>query len=324
MIHIVSNRKYCDSISWQIVHEWEEDFQQLLNTPMIFEKQNKKNIFQKIRYHAKLMDYIPTFNCNLSNIIFHMVAPYEYNYYSSGNYVPIIIDAWKHELERIQKFCKFNPCVFLGSLEAVIELKSRGVNNVYYLPVSISKKYTRPVVAEKNIDLIMYGRNHVQLKEWVEKLSNKSQLNIIQCHTDIKGDFCAWSNKTGLLGPINQRYELMDLIARSKYTVVSSPGNDLQNKADILRTGGYSPITPRFFEAAVNYSVGVGIFPHNPDYSTCNIEKISIAVDTFEAFEMQIHTKPDFEQIKVSNDLFLEDHWTEKRLATILSVIKSI
>lgn len=322
MIHIVSNRKYCDSISWQIVHEWEDDFQKLLNTSMLFEKDNNKNIFQKIRYHEKLIDYLPSLSTSIHGIKFHMVAPYEYNFYSADNYIPIIIDAWKHELDRVQKFCKFNKHVFLGSMEAVIELKNRGVNNVYYLPVSISKRYKRPVITEKDIDLIIYGRNHLLLNEWVEKLSNTSQLTIIQCRQDKQGVFSAWSNKKGLLGPIHERHELMNLIARSKYTAVSSPGNDPQNKEDLLRTGGYSPVTPRFFEAAVNYSVGIGIFPANPDYTACKIDNISIHADNFETFEMQLHKKPDYETVKGTNDLFLEDHWTEKRLETILRTIK--
>jgi len=318
MVRIVSNRERIKTVSWQIVHEWEEDFAEGLQSEMIFQCEEKKNLIEKIRYHHAFVKYIPLVKTGNTRIVFHMTAPYEFNWFSSPDYIPVIIDAWKQDLERIQQFCMYNKIVFLGSQEAVSELRKRNMENVHYLPVSISKRYKRTYVPDKDIDLIMFGRNHLVLNKWVDQLEKNTSLHVVRCRQDNTGDFCAWSNKTGFLGVINQRIELMNLIGRSHYTTVSSAGNDLENEFDLQRTGGYSPVTPRFFEAAVNYSVGIGIFPNNDDYNICNIKMASININTYEEFKDRISEKPDYNKVKSVFDLFLEQHWTEQRLAEIV------
>jgi hypothetical protein len=221
-----------------------------------------------------------------------------------------------NDISALKQFCDF----FLGCLNAVQDLNEMGVANTSYLPVSISKRYKRSEIPEKDIDLIVYGRNHHALLRWVEQLALKTHLTVVRCRHEANGNYIAYSNKTGFIGRIDKRQELMDLLARSRYTVVSSPGNDPENKADMLRTGGYSPVTPRFLEAAVNYSVGIGIFPDNQDYRYCKVRDVSICVESYEQFEDMVCRTPSFEN-KSEFDRFLDDHWTEQRLLEIQKVI---
>ena len=324
MVKIITNRHESKKVSWQIVYEWEDAFVSSMHIPFLFKNETKKNVFEIIRYNKKVVRLLPPGSSADVKIIFQMAPPYEFNYFSSPNYLPIIIDVWRFDLARIAEFCKYNKWIFVGSLESVSVLKNMGIECVSYLPVSISNIYKHTDVPAKDIDLITYGRNHMVMYSWINKLKENPNLNIVHCAPDERGELCAWSSKTGYIGSVNERKALLSLIARSRYTAVSSPGNDEANLTDKQRTGGFSPVTPRFFEAAVNYSIGIGIFPDNPDYIHCKIKEAAIAVTTYEEFEDCVLRAPDYAYWKPKIDAFLELHWTDKRIEEVRQRINSI
>ena len=324
MIRVITNRKDEQSISWQIVHEWEDDFVSYLNNDFLYEKEFYKNIFGRIRYNKKIVRFFPPVMVGGYKIIFHMVSPYEFNYFSSAKCIPIIIDVWKSDLKRVKEFCQYNKWTFIGSLEALYQLQAMGMQHLSYLPVSISKRYKLNEIPSKDIDLIVYGRNHVIMNTWIEKLKNETNLHIVECSKDNTGKFSAWSTRTGYIGDVEEHKSLMELIARSRYTAVSSPGNDEFNEADKIRTGGFSSVTPRFLEAAVNYSIGIGIFPDNPDYTSCKINQVAFSVNTYEEFYERLLGEIDYGYWKQRIDDFLELHWTDTRIKEVVGKIHQL
>ncbi|HSY60305.1 MAG TPA: hypothetical protein VK796_00455, partial [Cytophaga sp.] len=300
------------------------DFVSYLRVPFLHKKEFHKNIIDKIRYNKTVVRFFPPVIDGGYKIVFQMLPPYEFNYFSSNKCLPIIIDVWKSDLNRLKEFCTYNKWVFIGSLEALQQLNEMGVKHLSYLPVSISKRYKLDAIPVKDIDLIVYGRNHLIMNSWIAKLKSETNFNIVECVSDHTGQLCAWSSQTGYLGAVTERKSLMQLIARSHYTAVSSPGNDELNEADKLRTGGFSPVTPRFLEAAVNYSIGIGIFPSNPDYTYCEISKAAFSVSSYEELYKQLQQKPDYKYWKQQIDDFLELHWTDKRIEKVIHKIQQL
>lgn len=319
-LEIVSSRRIYQKVFWQIVYEWENDFAAAGGIPISKINTFYKSIPRKIYYHDLFYPYLPKSRSKVKKLIYFMTAPYGFNFYSSPDYVPIIIDAWKPDLERIINYCKYNEIVFVGSLEATIELRNRGFNKVHYLPVSIPKKYKQDVSPEKDIDLISYGRQHLYMYNWINELFNYKNFHIVKIEVNANGNYNATSNLSGFLGNIISRSDLMSLIKRSRYSLVSSTGNDLTNTINYNYTGGFSPITPRFLECAVNYTTGIGVWPSNPDFSEFNFESIGMQVKSLDELIDKIKVKDTYRS-KDKFDDFLSHHWSEKRLDKINKVL---
>lgn len=320
MITIVSSRKIQANTSSQIIYEWEDEFCEAFNLPLKQLSTVAKTFVEKLYFHKGFFPLVPRTPKADYKLFFSMVAPFEYNFFSMPDYIPLIVDAWRPDLWRIEKFCKFNKFIFLGCLEAVEALTKKGLTNVYYSPVSISQKWQCIQYPEKDIDLLVYGRNHEIMWDWITAVSN-SKLHIVMCYPNKEKEYIANSNKKGIIGKVYNREDLMLLLKKSKYSAVSSTGNDKRNKVNAAYTGGFSPVTPRFLECVVNYCQGIGIWYSNPDFNYFGIDDVSIKAESFSQFEDSINKDPDREAIKYKFDNFIDSHWTFRRMQQIRKVV---
>jgi len=168
----------------------------------------------------------------------------------------------------------------------------------------------------------VYGRNHEVMWDWIKKLYD-SKLHIVTCYPDKEKRFFATSNKKGVIGEVNKREDLMLLLKKSKYSAVSSTGNDKRNAVNNTFTGGYSPVTPRFLECTVNYCQGIGLWYPNPDFKYFKIDDIAVKTETFDHFEEAINKVPDPLDLKARFDTYLEQHWSYKRIEEIMKVVSN-
>lgn len=303
------------------MHGWEDDMADACGIPLHYRNRIGNRFATRVLFRRTLYPHLPKSRRGTYKFCFLMNAPLSFNFFSGPDYVPYVIDAWKPDLWRIEEFCRFNEFVFLGSLEAVEELKGRGLQNVHYLPVFVSEKERCDVYPAKDIDLFAYGRNHAVMNEWIDRLWADKQLHMVRCLKDAEGNVVAQSNKKGKLGNLSGRSDLLNFLRRSFYTAVSSTGNDEQNKENRALTGGYSPVTPRFLECTVSYSQGVGLFPDNPDFRSVGMKEVAINTPCFESFEQTIRNKNDVSFLKEKFDAFLERHWSRKRVEQIESIL---
>jgi hypothetical protein len=324
---IFTGRAHQTSISWQIVREWEEDFSEHLGFPLIDFKVSERTIFNKLKYHKRLYPlWINQSPKKSRGILFEMVSPYYFGNHTGKNIIPIIIDIWRDDLKRLEEFCTYHPLLFLGSLEAVKFLRSKGWGNVHYLPVCISDRH---LIADstkitKNIDIVLFGRAHHLLRQWVRTLSTSSRYHIIECYLNSYGKVIAHSNIYGEVKNLTNRVDFFNMLQKSKYTIVSAPGIDIEDEHDQKRTGGFSPVTPRFFECAVNYSTGIGFFPNNLDYEFCGIKEYSIQLKNYEHLLEILNSNYSIEMSKESALRFLKNHWSSTRAAFIKSKLNEI
>jgi hypothetical protein len=111
-----------------------------------------------------------------------------------------------------------------------------------------------------------------------------------------------------------KRADFIGLLKRSRISLVSAPGLD----DDKIRTGGFSPVTPRFLESASCGCHLIGLYPQNADFEYYGIKEICNAVASFDEFKkvtldyLNKTNPPDFTQ-------FLEKHLTSNRAAELLS-----
>jgi hypothetical protein len=92
------------------------------------------------------------------------------------------------------------------------------------------------------------------------------------------------------------------------------------------RTGGFSPVTPRFFEAAAKCCHMVGIYPENDEFRRLRIADICQKVTTYSEFHDQVKLFL-INQFGINelarNRAFLRINTTERRAEEIMRVLQS-
>jgi hypothetical protein len=313
---IYTNRNTPHPHYWDIVYEWEDEFSKILNVPLVqvgekYDQIYQPNVFKKIlnRFNAyQLADKyrIPTGHY----VAFHIGPPGAFSFYTRRNVIPIIIDFWKYEdLSRFEKIFSLSPCVFVTSREVYNYLTEKKVNlQVQLLSLSLPDKYffdnTKII---KDIDIIQIGRRNAELDSYAVKLLQEFPETHYVSGEKIDGNLHLVSNKLGDMGVFEKRTSFIDLLRRSKISLVSAPGLDESDK----RTGGFSPVTPRFLESVACQCHLIGIYPDNDDFKHYGISEICQSVQSYEEFKRQaIHylskTHPDYSQ-------FLRKHLTSER-----------
>jgi hypothetical protein len=125
------------------------------------------------------------------------------------------------------------------------------------------------------------------------------------------------SNKNGEVGVLKKREDFIELLTRSKISLVSAPGLD----NDKSRTGGFSPVTPRFLESAACRCKLLGIYPQNADFEYFGIKEVCTDIANYEQFRklaidyLEDPAVPDFSS-------FLKRHVTSKRADELLNKIR--
>ena len=114
----------------------------------------------------------------------------------------------------------------------------------------------------------------------------------------------------------------MNVLARSRIVLQSSPGIHAQ---EFERTGGFSPVTPRFFEAAAKCCHMVGIYPENDEFRRLRIADICQRVTTYTEFHERVKKlliSPFGTSELARNQAFLRVNTTERRAEDIIRVLQ--
>jgi hypothetical protein len=110
------------------------------------------------------------------------------------------------------------------------------------------------------------------------------------------------------LGQLTNRESFLNLLRKSKISLLSTPGLD----ADVERTGGFSPVTPRFFESAACGCNLIGIYPENADFAYFGINQICANVKDYESFRTKVLEKLS-DKATPDHKEFLARHLTSHR-----------
>jgi hypothetical protein len=335
---ILSSSEWKNHYSMQIVFEWEMILKKELgiqiNTEDLFVIDdiyiNKLNgIIQKVIRNSFLKLHIDSsFNYLLRKneknyyISYQMYVNKTVNHYIyQPNCIPIFIDCFGDMIEYIPLLCKKNPLVFVTDYEVYMILQKTSIAvKIRYIPLSISDFYFNQKMPEKKFDVIQMGRLNPILHTWMLEVVRKFP-EIDYVYSSRNNDINSYvSTATGLLADkTDTRSEFMQLLGSSRISLVSSPGID----GGEARTGGFNPVTPRFYESAVNYCKLVGRFPDNPDFLYNNVASVCDRPANYEEFEAVI-LKMLSEPFILTQDykLFLESHLTSTTAQAIREALR--
>lgn len=332
---ILSAQKWKEYYAIQVVYEWEDVLGATLGIPLDMDSQPLMNkifnkpansFLQKFIRNSFLKKYIDiSFNYLLRKkkgiyfvsfqlYVIEMVNHYVYQ----PNSIPIFIDCFRSMVDRIPALCEKNPMFFVTDYEVYQQLqKTNAAKKTRFVSLSISDKYLRKEVPEKKIDVLQMGRQNPVLHEWMLQLTQKHP-NVEYVYAHKKDEVHSYYSTTRgwLAEDTDTREAFMKFLGSARISLLSSPGID---GGDKTRTGGYNPVTPRFYESAINYCYLVGRFPDTPDFIYNKVSSVCERPQDYESFEtlvLDMLSKPFSQQEKY--EAFIQDHLT----STISNLIK--
>ena len=298
---ILSAKGWKDYYAIQVVYEWEDILATVLKIPKdtvsipILDKiyhQPVNRFLQKFIRRSFLRNYV---DISLNYLLRKKKNIYYINYQLyvidvvnhfvyQPNSIPIFIDCFREMVDCIPVLCKKNPLLFVTDYEIFLHLKTKAIGEkTRFVPLSISDKYFQEGVPAKKIDVLQMGRQNPVLHKWMlEVTRNYPHIEYVYAHK--KNEVHAYFSTTRgwLTDKTDTREEFMDFLSTARISLLSSPGMD---GGDKTRTGGFNPVTPRFYESAVNYCYLIGRFPDTPDFIYNEVLSVCERPEDLQQFE---------------------------------------
>jgi len=308
---------------WDIVFEWEDIFSKALNLPLIrvgsrYDNIYKPSTLRKVLNRLNIYQrFEALFRSSDAYLAFHIGPPGVYSFYTSPNVIPIIIDFWKHEpLGRLRNIFSNSSVVFVTSKEVCNFLAENSISlPIEHLAVSLPDSCLYPVSnTMRRHDIVQFGRQNSLLTAFVKRLLEERP-EIDYVFAEKVGDKqIIRSTKYGDLGEARSRTEFMNILRQSKVCLVSTPGID----GDTDRTGGFSPVTPRFLEAAGAGCQLVGTYADNADSNYFDLEQICKRVSDYDSFKSEV-LEGVSRMTPVDHHSYLANHLTSARASELIA-----
>ena len=338
LINIITDRKFEDWVSYQLLYEWEDALSEDLNIPVVDNDRKPINIKNRIFFYIREKIKYPIIkmfrNMNIKqepssfSLYFQLhVSGYVHIPKAKMNrIVPVIVDAFIDEgyyPEFIRKF-KDCPLILISSIEAYNFLKSKNCPlNIKYWGLSISDKYRfKPSqIYKKNFDILLIGRQNPVLKNFLETyISNNPDRKIEILKGDyVNNEFVNISNIQGRLGSLGQRESYMDLLKQSRIALYGTPGIDGGEK----RTRGYNPVTPKYLELLASQCKMLAKYPDTVETRLYEMDKVCPSLDTYEDFEAKLTEYLDDKPVDIKlYSSILDKHYTSVRAEELLHILE--
>lgn len=322
MVSIITERAYQNWPSWDVVYEWEDQLSKELNIPIKNMYSCCGNIRKKIRKIKRKLN-IAQSRFHVENkkdikLVWIMDAKIlkEYTY---QNFVPIFLDFSVESVEEVIEATRNLPFFWVTSKGIFDVLVSKGVNNVHFIPLSISDKYYVKKVPQKSIDVIQFGRKNKVLHEYMLNYA-KTNSHVEYVYQSEDGSLTYTSTTRGNIGKFDNRQEYMELMSKCRVSLVSSPAVDKGKNF-----GGVDFITPRFYESAVHYCHMIGRYTDNEEAEIIKLGDICKNIHNQEEFDNCLNSmlKEENNVVFDAYNQFLEKNVTSKRAEEMKSVLKS-
>ncbi len=304
----------------QIVEEWEDDIAAELRLPL--EDVSGLALRASSRM-GTVVRYVPGFSwlwddawrlrknrgkrCALSFLDWPPSHPT--SFLVQSDVIPIVLDFWRSHVRSAEAMFARSPLVFVTNIEIRNSLaESKLGTKLHYIPLSISDRYLCREMPEKRVDLIQVGRPNARMHEWaLDYVRGRPSLDYVFAG-DRERYTPEWiSTKRGRLNIDNSRQSYIRLLQSARVSLVSAPGIDEGES----RTGGFNPVTPRFYESAASRCHLVGLFPYRgSDFIENRVSSVCQLPSSQEHFisliDAALSAPPDFQR----QDDFLRGHLT--------------
>jgi hypothetical protein len=205
------------------------------------------------------------------------------HYAVQNDVIPIIIDFWPEHVAMAETIFSRVPLLFVTNIEMKECLdRTTLAAKTHYVPLSVSARHICRDIPSKTLDLIQVGRRNRLLHDWALRyVAERPSLDYLFVG-DLRGYTPQWiSTKRGPIDFDNSRDTYMKLLKSARISLVSSPGIDGGEN----RTGGFNPVTPRFYESAAARCQLIGRFPaHGKDMIENRVASVCRRVLSFDDF----------------------------------------
>jgi len=196
-----------------------------------------------------------------------------------------IIDAWENEIKNLAKeILRTKIDIILLAYQDSIELLRKYLppelmERVFLFPVFVDPYIYPKESLNKLYDIIQVGRRNDTLHQWALRYSLERHRSYLYEKRNSKGiyyfDGRKWEGSNFQLSYSS----LIETLAKTKIALVSPP-NLTNNK----RTGRVSPLTPRYLEAAMCFSIPIGFTPSGSEYREFFPETFTIVPRNYNDF----------------------------------------
>jgi hypothetical protein len=324
-IEVLSARGWNEYKPLQVVYEWEDiiaeccgirvdadsmvKMNQLFDSTFNFQAQRViRNTFLH-RFIDNSFNYLHRTRPGTHFLNFVLYPHPIRNFYSySANVIPILLDCFADSIDKVPEYFRLNKIVFVTNIEVFDYLARTSIGGkLRYIPLSISDRYFSAHVPKKEIDLLQVGRQNPILHQWaIEFTMRHPEFEYV--YGGFNGKIAEYlSTRRGSLGLVDSREDFMKLMASARISLVSSPGIDGGEK----RTGGFNPVTPRFYESLAAQCFMVGRYNDTPDFVHNQVSEVCARPENFASFEklvLEMLQRP-FE-INETSSQFLKRHLT--------------
>lgn len=332
---IYTDRNFQEWPTWPLIYEWEDVIAEKLGLSFADSyrasvttykldrvlRATSRKLFGDNRIIIWLDQYIP----KRKGFYFELLARSSFYFTGSKNTIPVIIDFSKStNLKLFYKAYANCKVVLIANLEAFNYLKSLNCPlNIYHFPQSISDIYQINPETKfiKHYDVIIPGRVDSVLWGYLKQYEQQFPGIEYLYREYINEEFVYISNKTGKQYSGQSRVDYMNLLRASKTALYSTVGID----GDENRTGGFSPVTPRFLEMVSAGCQIMARYPANAETQFFELDKICVSCDTYQVFENELsralnNSGPD---LKIYQK-YLVPHYTSQRAILLDQILNQI
>lgn len=284
-LHILTERKWEERTFYQVAWEWEDSMLEYLQKhyspecSFTYIKSAKTKLFKAIYkiLYTRLPLTLKAISKDTATI--NIYTPYRVwhcNQYLRERFIPIFIDVYDYEAERIHKLTRHLPFYFVTSMDTYHQIKGiHPESRVQFMAQSIADKWVTDEVPQKTIDVIQIGRRSDMLHEFMLRYcAEHPSINYV--YSDHKSFI---STTQGNIGRRPTREGFMDLLGSATVCLVSTPG------VTTHRFGKVDFFTARIYESASRYCRMIGHYSDNEEATLLGIPDICPNVHTYEEFE---------------------------------------
>ena len=285
---VYSERGYTSWASWLVLYEWEDIFARKWDTTVI---PLSNGIGAKLRRHirpilakanpGRVWKYSAADPAKTGVLI--IMDADGYYMLPTKNIIPIYLDFSMKMIDPIIRATADLPAFFVASMDIYDEMKKRGAENVHFIPQCVSDQYYSGEVPAKDIDVIQIGRRNPVLHEYMLKYC-ESHPGTEYIYQSEGASLSYISTTRGDIGRFEGREGFVDMMRRSKVSLVSTPRSD--GCRDVF--GGADLVTARFYESAVFYCRMIGRYTQNRETDYINLSSVCPCVGSYEEFEQTL------------------------------------
>jgi hypothetical protein len=319
-----------DQASYHLVYEWEDQISATAGLPVLDSREPRRlyespvaRTLLKVPGVFEAFHAVDTLVQHPTKSLYFVMSPQQKTSFSTrANVIPMIVDFWKTvDLPWFYRTYGNAERILISSREAFNFLKERRCPlNLHHFPLSLPDKYaaTPETRFEKRYDIVLAGRPNATLLEFMRRYAKDHPDIEFLSQTSHEGKLCYTSNKRGIVGAFEDRSSYMNLLRASRVGFYATPGID----GGEARTGGFNPVTPRFFELLAAQCQVVARYPDNDDTRFYELNALSPSVDTYEAFEATLtaalRTDPPMDKYSA----YLKKHYTSGRVQILDQIFR--